>query len=93
VATGPDGPVVLGYEDSTDHIEVRRLSRDTNLYGRSGHLRGRHIVRLWLACEGWPALFDAALPLLGAGPETVVTTPGEQFTVEDYQRWRARDCE
>lgn len=88
VATGPDGPVVLGHESAIDHIEVRRLSRDTNLYGRAGHLRGRHVVRLWLACEGWPGLLDAALPLLGAGPETVVTTPSEQFTVEVYRRWR-----
>lgn len=88
VVVGPGGPEVLGHEDDIDHVEVRRRSRLTNLFGRAGHVRGRHVVRVWLANDGWEAMLDAALPLLGAGPDTVVTLPGLEFTVVDFHHWR-----
>ncbi|MBX9579363.1 MAG: hypothetical protein K2X87_03565 [Gemmataceae bacterium] len=88
VAVGPGGPEVVGHEADIDHIEVRRRSRGTNLFGRAGHVRGRHVVRLWLANQGWEDMLTAALPLVGAGPDTLVTLPGLEFTAEDFHAWR-----
>lgn len=88
VVLGPDGPEVSGYENDIDHVEVRRRSRGTNLYGRAGEVRGRHVVRLWMANDGWEEMLAAALPLLGAGPDTLVTVPGLEFTVQDFHHRR-----
>jgi hypothetical protein len=46
---------------------------------------------LWLACEGWEDKLDAALELLGAWEDDVITVgQAWQFLVRDYQAHRQR---
>jgi hypothetical protein len=84
---GPDGQLIdtgkrrIEY----DYWEIRKLTMDTNLYGRYGVLRGLPVVMLWQRPEGWENMLDAVLQELNI-PENAVITAGksEQFLVKDY---------
>lgn len=60
-----------------DHVEIRRRSRDNNVYGRYGTVRGRPVLMLWLACDGWQELVLRIIEALRV-PEDAVLTIGTQ---------------
>ena len=64
---------VASYGDGYDAVELRRLAVQKNLFGRYGRVRGVPCLMLWNRCEGWEALTDKLLVLLGVPDDGLVT--------------------
>lgn len=58
-----------------DHIEIRCRSRDTNLYGRYGTVRGRQVLMLWGRNEGWERMLIEVVRALEV-PNNAILTVG-----------------
>ena len=91
---GPDfreATRVAAYEQGSaivyDSVELRRRAVQKNLFGRHGRVRGVPCLMIWNRCEGWEAMLDKLLVLLG-GPDDGLVTMGNtgQWWVRD---WRA----
>lgn len=69
-----------------DHLEIRRLSRDTNLYGRYGTVRGRGVLMLWQRNEGWEPMLEEVIKELQLPDETILTAGTEEIgSVETFK--------
>jgi hypothetical protein len=58
-----------------DHIEIRLRSRDTNLFGRYGTVRGRQVLMLWGRNEGWEQMLIEVVRALEV-PNNAILTAG-----------------
>jgi hypothetical protein len=72
-----------------DHVELRRLANQGNLFGRYGRVRGVPCLMLWNRCEGWEPLADRLLVLLDVPDDDGLLTQGntDQWWV---RQWRGR---
>jgi hypothetical protein len=81
-----DGPKASGKtREEYDYVEIRRLAKRENIFGRCGELGGRNVVMLWGAPENWQAMLVDVLRLLKSTPDTVVTVGStNQFLAGDF---------
>jgi hypothetical protein len=56
-----------------DAVELRRLAVQKNLFGQYGRVRSVPCLMLWNRCEGWEAMLDSLLVLLGVPDDGLVT--------------------
>jgi hypothetical protein len=77
-----------GSQVAYDHVELRRLANQGNLFGRYGRVRGVPCLMLWNRCEGWEPLADRLLVLLDVPDDGGLMTQGntDQWWVRE---WRA----
>lgn len=89
---GPDLPVVLAEVSYTqdgktflDHIEIRGRSRDSNLFGRYGTVRGRPVLMIWSRSQGWEDMALQVIALLNVPGEAILAVGTEEIgTVKDF---------
>jgi hypothetical protein len=70
-----------GSQTAYDPVELRRLAKQGNLFGRYGRVRGVPCLMLWNRCEGWEPLADRLLVLLDV-PDDDTHRPGLTFPHE-----------
>lgn len=88
---GPDLPAVLAEvsyaqdgKTRLDHLEIRGRSRDFNLYGRYGTVRGRPVLMLWSRSEGWEDMALKVVALLNVPGDAILAVGTEEVgTVKD----------
>jgi hypothetical protein len=69
-----------------DSVELRRLAVQRNLFGCCGRIRSVTCLMLWNRCEGWEAMTDWLLALLGVPDEGLVTMGmSEQWWVREWR--------
>jgi hypothetical protein len=72
-----------------DHIEIRRRSRETSLYGRYGTIRGRPVLMLWHLNDGWEPMLNDVITLLQVSDDTILTVGHEEMgTIGDFKGHR-----
>lgn len=85
---GPDfreATTDAAYEDRYDAVELRRLAVEKNLFGRYGRVRAVPCLMLWNRCEGWEAMVERLLTLLGVPGDGLVTMgKSEQWWVREW---------
>lgn len=73
-----------------DHGEIRRRSKDTNLYGRYGTVRGRSVLMLWHRNEGWEDMLDEVIKQLHVPNDSILTVGTEEIgTVANFKNQRS----